>query len=121
MRTLLIALAGFAVVGGIGLATFALLPTADGGPLHPIQVNSPDRIEPIAPQQLTPPQFTRPQETPSPVPSAPAPAPTDSAGVPEPPPALWRDDTPGGNKWGDDGDDWGDDDGGDDDDSGDDD
>lgn len=130
MRTFLIALAGFAVVGGIGLTTFALLPTADGGPLHPIQVNSPERIEPITPVEQVPAQ-TRP------TPAAPpaqtpqrTPVPTDPVGVPEPPPAIWRDDSRGddgwdddgwsGENWSDDGDDGWDDDG-DDDDGGDDD
>lgn len=105
MRTILIAMAGFAVVAGIGVATFVVLPTADGGPLHPIEVTSPDRVEPIAPQQVTPPRLT-PSTT-----VAPPPAPTEDADVPEPPPALWRTDAPAADREADDDGDDDDDDG----------
>lgn len=90
MRIILIAMAGFAVVAGIGVATLVMLSTADGAPLHPIDV----------PQQVT-----APRQTPATTVAPPAPAPTDDAGVPEPPPALWRTDAPAADGEDDDGDD----------------
>ena len=107
MRIVVIAVAGLLVVGGIGGAAIALMPTGDGTPLDSIRVEAPQSISPAppAPQQPT----ARPALPP---PSARTPPPADSRGVPQPPPPVVQSPQRGG--WDDDDDDDRDD-GGDDD------
>lgn len=113
MRTIVIALAGLLVVGGIGGAAIAMMPSSNTTPLDAIRVEAPQSINPVPPAPRNP---TAQAPPPAPRPSAPPPA--DSRGVPQPPPPVVQA-PPRGDDWDDDGDDgddddWGDDEGDDD-------
>lgn len=107
MRTIVIALAGLLVVGAIGGAAIAMMPTSNTTPLDAIRVEAPQSINPVPP---APRSSAAPVPPPAPSPTN-TPPPADSRGVPQPPPPVVQAPPRGADGWDDDdGDDWDDDD-----------